>query len=763
MRTKKTQLATLCAGASGYAIAASLTLLAPSAAFAQAADETRGVELPEVVVTAQKREESLQKVPVSVTALGRDQVESLKIQSFNDLNGLAPNVTAVSSVSGSNPTVTIRGITGGNVEPGRDNGVALYLDGVYISRTTGAQFDIADIERIEVLRGPQGTLYGRNSTGGAINYITSPPKGEFYARQELSAGNLGNFRTKTRIDLPKMGAFSISGTFLHEERDGWVRNTEPRRVWNFSGLPGGHLKGDRRSVGRLGDRNTEAGLLAIRFAPESIPLVVDYKYDRTNAEYSNLAQQVLFDIALTTFPRSVPATTTRLNAVPMGFTTREKLKVFGHNLTATYDISEKVQIKSITGYRGFKDTYSNDVIGGGFENLSFGPGFSYFEPLGIVSYERDRSFSQELQISYRSTFVDAIGGVYYFKQNTRTVNPLFAFQFLNPPNLPAPLNTTDADNDNKSVAGFGQATFHLTEQLDVTGGLRYTKDTRESSAPLTPGVPDFRAKFTHTDWTVNATYRPTQAINLYAKAGTGYLTGGIFNQLAFKPEKLLQFEVGAKTDWLNRRLRVNVAAFHSKYDDLQASANNPNPPFLFQTFNVGKAEIQGFELEILALPIDELTLSANWGYNEFKYKEFVLPGLGDVADVANSRMYRPKQNLSLSADYRFPEFSNGMKPSVSVNARWRSDMSLYLLPAAFQVGSAGLAIDEFTNENSSWRVDARASLADIPVGGSKAKLSAWVRNAFDDRTIANATSVGGLITGQFPEPRTYGLDFSVEF
>ena len=756
----KLKLESLWAGASAPTIATCLALAAPGAAFAQA-----NVELPEIVVTAQKREESLQKVPVAVTALGRDQVETLKIQSFNDLNGLAPNVTSVNSVSGSNPTVTIRGITGGNVEPGRDNGVALYLDGVYISRTTGAQFDIADIERIEVLRGPQGTLYGRNSTGGAINYITAPPKGEFYARQEVGFGNLGQLRTKTRLDLPRIGDFSISATFLHDERNGYIRNTEAGRVWNFSGLPGGFNQGERRSVKRLGDRNTEAGLIAIRYAPDAIPLVVDYKYDRTHARYSNLGQQVLIDSILASpfFPRSVPATTTRLKALPMGFTTREHLKVFGHNLTATYDISDKVQIKSITGYRGFVNRYSNDVIGGGFENIAFGPGMNYFEPLGIVSYERDRSFSQEVQLSYRSDFIDAIGGVYYFKQHTRTVNPLFAFQFLNPPNLPVPLNTTDADNHNRSIAGFGQATIHLTEQLDVTGGVRYTEDKRESSAPLSPGVPDFKAKFSHTDWTANVTYRPSETLTIYAKAGTGYLTGGIFNQRAFEPEKLLQYEVGAKTDWFGRRLRVNVAAFHSKYDDLQSSANNPNPPFLFQTFNVGKAEIQGVELEVLALPVDGLTLSANWGYSEFKYKDFDLPGVGDVTDLANSRMYRPKQNLSLGAEYKFPAFSNGIEPSVSINARWHSDMSLYLLPATLALGPAGAAIDEFTNENSAWRVDARATLAQIPVAGQKAKVAAWVRNAFDDRTIANATSVGGLITGQFPEPRTYGLDFSVEF
>ncbi|HTH28832.1 MAG TPA: TonB-dependent receptor plug domain-containing protein, partial [Sphingobium sp.] len=422
--------------------------LLPSVGLAQGGNAsdpaTSQIGLQDIIVTAQKKEESLQMVPVAVTALDKGKLENLQVQNFNDLAGLAPNLTAVNSGSGSNPIVTLRGIVGGNVEPGRDNGVAMYLDGVYIPRTTGAQFDVADLERVEILRGPQGTLYGRNSTGGAINYITAAPKGKLYARQEVTVGNLGLLRTKTRIDLPKFGAFSVSGTFLHEERNGYVRNVEAGRVWDFSQLPGGFLNGTRRSVKRLGDRNAESLLASVRYAPESIPLTVDYKFDWTDAQYSNLPKQVLLDLA-TGFPRTIPATTTRLDAIAMGFTTPEHLKVFGHNLTITLDLSDEVQFKSITGYRGFTDQYSADVAGGGFENYSPAPGRSYHEVLGIVAHERDRSFSQEVQLSYRSDIIDAIAGLYYFKQHTRTLNPLFARQFLSPPNLPNPANVTDAD------------------------------------------------------------------------------------------------------------------------------------------------------------------------------------------------------------------------------------------------------------------------------------------------------------------------------
>ena len=771
----------LMAQASLRAVTAALALAAASPAMAQTApgtsandgaaaeDQTYGLQ--EIIVTAQKRAENLQTIPVAVTALDKTAIENLRVQSFNDLSGLAPNLTAVNSGSGSNPIVTLRGIVGGNVEPGKDNGVAMYLDGVYISRSTGAQFDVADLERVEVLRGPQGTLYGRNSTGGAINYITAGPKGEFYARQEVTVGNLGRLRTKTRLDLPKIGAFSVSGTFLHDERNGYVRNLEAGRVWNFSRLPGGFLDEDRTSVKRLGARNAEAALIAVRFAPEDAPVTVDYKFDWTRARYSNMPKQVLFDLA-TRLPRAVPATTERLDAIPMGMTTPEKLKVFGHNLTVTWDVTDNVQVKSITGYRGFIDEYSNDVAGGGFENYAPAPGRNYFEVIGIVTHERDRAFSQEVQVSYRSDRVDAIGGFYYFKQHTVTVNPLYVLQFLTPPNLPAPANNTDADNHNRSVAVFGQATVHVTPQLDVTGGVRGTRDTRRSSTTLTV-TPDFRGKFERVDWTANVTYRPTSAMTLYAKSGTGYLSGGVFNQLAFEPEKLLQHEIGAKTDWLDRRLRINVAAFRSRYEDLQLSANNPNPPFLFQTFNVGKARITGAELEVTALPIDELTLSANYGYAKLKYRQFVHPTFGDITDLANPRFYRPRANLNLAAEYRLPTLSNGIQPSINVTARWHSNMEMYFLPLGYRMVlsrfpaaqvAQGAAIDRFTADNAVWDIDARATLAQIPVGGAKAKVSAWVKNALDKRKIANAAIIlPGFVSGTFKEPRTYGLDVGVEF
>ncbi|HTH27951.1 MAG TPA: TonB-dependent receptor [Sphingobium sp.] len=731
----------------------------PGAANAQeaGAGEQQGVQ--DIIVTAQKREENLQDVPVSVTALTRSTLENLQVSSFNDIGGIAPNVTSVASTTGSGPTITIRGIVGANAQLGQDTGVAMYLDGVYLARTTGAAFDVADIERVEVLRGPQGTLYGRNATGGAVNYITSAPRGELYARQELSVGDLGLLRTKTRVDLPKFGAFSISLNFLHDERNGAIRNTAPGLRWDFTQVTQGRM-GRRVSANRLGSRNIEAGMVAVRYAPESIPLTVDYKFDRTDAIYSNLAQQVLLDpLGLVTPVFGV------LDAVPQGFTTPERLKVFGHSLTATLDLPGGFQVKSITGYRGYNTTLSNDVVGGGGEF----PGGT-FEPLGIAITERERTFSEELQLSYQSDQFDAIGGLYYFNQHTTNFNPVWFFGTLlteNAGGLPAPTFISEGDFHNKSMAAFGQVTYHVTPQLDVTGGLRYTKDERNKDSLLVSG-PEFEAKFNHVDWTANVTYRPDTNITLYAKAGSGYITGGINAAVpvAYQPEKLIQYEIGAKTEWFNRRLRANVSAFYSDYKDLQTSVIDPTTR-LFVTGNAGKARIIGAELEVLAVPVDNLTLTLNYGYSHFKYLEFFINDV-DVTDIAKSKLYRPRHNLNLGAEYKFAEWENGIQPSVNINARWHSDMDLYNIAAAdpSQLFDPvlGAQVDAFTSQNAVWDIDARVTLAQIPVDTARFRVSAWVRNLLDKRTITNATSVPGVrIAGQFHEPRTFGVDVGVEF
>ena len=553
------------------------------------------------------------------------------------------------------------------------------------------------------------------------------------------------------------------------------------RGWPGLGLfhySAGLNKGRHVSAKTLGARNVDAGRIAVRSAPQSLPLVIDYKFDRPIARYTNQPMQTVWDIATSAPPprglglkRKLPATFVRQNALPAGFTTPEKLSAFGHNLTIALDVSDSVQIKSITGLRGYTDEYSTENIGGGLEGAvnpfyPFVNGVSYFLPLGIAAHEKDRTFSQEVQLNYRSERVDAIAGVYYFTQHTRSLHPTYAFQFIKNPQgaLLPPALLTDADNHNRSIAGFAQVTFHATSQLDIAGGIRATKDKRRSETTQTV-TPKFSESFSHVDWTANVSYRPTDTVTLYAKAGSGYLSGGIFNLRQFKPETLIQYEIGAKTEWLDRRMRLNVSAFRSDYKDLQQSATDP-ATLLYQTFNVGKARVTGIEVELTALPVDSVTLTANYGYTDFKYRSFVLPREGDVTNIAQS-LFRPKHNLSLGAEVQLPEFGDGVKPSLSVSGRWRSNMDIGgVLPTSYFIGALGLPVEKFLRNNAMWMVDGRFNLADIPtgLGDGKMKVSAWVHNALNKRPIAQAVALGGVaVGGVFAEPRTYGLQLGVEF
>lgn len=742
----------LMAGASGLAL-----MVSHGTALAQDASEG-GLE--EIVVTAQKKQESLQDIPVAVTAITTDQLENLQVRSLTAISGLAPNVTQVASVSGSDPIITMRGIVGGNATNGTDTAVAMYIDGVYLARTTGSSFDVADIERVEVLRGPQGTLYGRSSTGGAVNFITSGPKGEFYARAEGTIGNFDRRRVKVRLDTPMVGNFSFTASYLHDEARGSVRNLNGGLTWDFSAA-NRFFKGKRKSVKTLGAYNTEAGFFAARYEAPSGGVTVDYKFDITSSDRANQAQQILVDY-VGVAPASL-VSLKRLKAVSMPMTTPERLRTFGHSLTVSADLAEGLTLKSITGYRGSKDSYTNDVAGSG----GAVPGVGAFGLTNIVAYEKTNGFSQEVQLNYVSSQIDVVGGINYFHERTTSTAPVYIFQFV-PLTLPnrttlQPLSDGDVTANNESIAAFLQATLHVTDQLDVTGGIRHTKDDRaadERGAFLGVARNDFAAKFSKTDWAANVTFRPTDDITLYAKASSGYLSGGVFAGFAFKPETVIQYEVGAKADLLDRRLRLNVAAFHTDYSDLQVASFYQVPGtanFAYYIKNVADADIDGFEVELTAMPVDGLTLSANYGYTKFDYIT-TPPGVINPS-------YRPKHSAAVNLNYQFPEFAGGIKPILDINARYTGDQ--FYLPAAGNSVPYALnpaLLDTLTN-NSAWVVDARFTLAEVPLAGSQAKFSLWSKNLFNNRDLANATDAtgGAIVNGQFRHPRTFGLDVGFEF
>ena len=306
------------------------------------------------MVTAQKREENLQSVPIAVTALGTDMLESFRVTDIQDLNGLAPNLVMIDQGVRSIPTITIRGISSGVSNNAVDPKVGMYLDGVYIGRSVGAIFDMAEIERVEVLRGPQGTLFGRNATGGAISMITSAPTGEFGLKQDVSAGSNDAFRARTNLNLPAWGALSVRLSYMHDEDGGTADNLIGGQRIDLR--PFDPDLGVLKYEDDLGSEDTDAFMLAARLAVND-ELTLDYKYDRTDSDtVGNPTQQLgitggalqplleLIDSLQPLYGGITNVSTDRLDDVAAA-TSVQPLEVFGHNLTVSWDITRRGELQ----------------------------------------------------------------------------------------------------------------------------------------------------------------------------------------------------------------------------------------------------------------------------------------------------------------------------------------------------------------------------------------------------------------------------------
>ena len=336
----------------------------PNMAAAQTSEEqgARSGGLGEIVVTAQRREESLQDVPVAVTALNSETLDNLRVTDVQRLTGLAPNLAITTQGIQSIPTISMRGINSGTSDNAVDPKIGIYLDGVYIGRSVGAIFDLADIERVEVLRGPQGTLFGRNATGGAISLITARPTGEFGVKAMASYGNQDSLRFRTTVNLPQMGPLALKFSYLHDESHGWMKNLAGGQTVDLSMREPSF--GTLTYADRLGARNIDAFQAAARldFGGD---FTADYRFDYTDSKTVGSPVQVLGHTgqlaALTQGVFGLQALTggiTNQGAKPLSrvanSTSVQPMTVEGHNLTLTWNASDSLTFKSITGYRKFK-------------------------------------------------------------------------------------------------------------------------------------------------------------------------------------------------------------------------------------------------------------------------------------------------------------------------------------------------------------------------------------------------------------------------
>jgi iron complex outermembrane receptor protein len=713
---------------------------------AAAPSDSDGATLQEVLVTAQKREQRLQEVPVAVTAIGEEQLHALDINNVMDLGSLAPNLQVQSSISNNTGLqISIRGAMQQNPALFWDPTVGLYVDGVYVGKNLGSVFDILDLQRIEVLRGPQGTLYGRNTLAGAVNLVTRPPSGEFRGQASVKLGNYDLRAASASLDLPRFGIASISIGARSEKRDGTTKTT-----------PGS-------AVRELDTRDATSARLAVNldFADS---FQAAYRLD-----FSDIDQVVAHSYLSRANPAVLPflqpyVTGVRAGTVGVDGATFERSKVQGHALTLTWDVNDSNTLKSISAYRKLEWDDLLDLDG---------------SPLPVAQTARDSeydTFSQELQLVGSAGRFHYVGGLYYFEDDGFTFNPQTFF-----------FGTANFDSrygfGTNAWAAYGQADFAATDALTLTAGLRYTREKRKTerylafndgTTPFFPLIPaGTRAEETFSDTTpvFIAAYRFSDAVNAYAKYSEGFKSGGFNGEanslsealVPFQPEKLQAYELGLKTSFANGRAIVNVAAFQNDTDDMQLSIFTAAGAASSIIRNAGKATTRGFEVEAMWAPSDALRLQAGYGYLDPEYDEFIDEGVNQAHNRAV--IHAPKHSFNVLADGRIARTAWGDVRAV-LDYSWTDDYYTY----PYQLASSGpdynplRAIAGDTMVRSYGLLNARLSLSGISIGNSKGEVALWSRNLTDEEHINNyidfGPSFGSLTDAYYLEPRTWGLELS---
>ena len=744
--------------------------LGPVSAQDASQDQNQAGGLDTIVVTAQKRTQNLQDVPIAVTAVSNDYIETRNVTSIESLSTLAPNLKVEQTPGNSTAAqISIRG--GVTINPALtwEPTVGIYVDGVYFGKTQGSVFDVADIERIEVLRGPQGTLYGRNTLAGAVNIVTAAPTGEFGGRLEGGYGNYNSYFAKASLDLPQLGPFKIRGSGLIRGRDGVIDVVDnPFPGVTTAGAP---------STDELDDRDIKSFMVSTT-ADLTDNLSIAYGYDYSNADQNPRFSQIvsvsdgnIFDPASPFyvgggpidgqyfgFPLDLYVSDDRLFEASVDGPVFERMKTRGHRLTLTLDLGD-LELKSITGRRKLDWDDALDLDG---------------SPLPLAHTQRlsdYKSFSEELQLTGELGRVNFVLGAYYFTDDGNTENPQFFFGGANRFDSQYAFETD-------AWAVFGQADFALTDRLTLTGGLRYTNEDKSierrltllgpPDIPLVPAGTSAEETFDNISPTAVLSYEAADAVNLYAKYSQGYKSGGFNGEAStidevtrpYLEEEVQSFEIGAKTRGFDGRLQLNAAAFWNEHKDMQLSVFTAQNAASSDIRNAGEARIAGFELEALAALSDCLTVGANYGYLDTEYKEFIEFGV----DVADNRAFphAPSHTFSANADW---EVIRGRLGRVNLLGDLFYTSSYFTFPYSLTQGDPLVAFNSEAEGRA--LVNARLVWRDIPVGETDFEVSLWAKNIFDREYVANfidfGAGFGGLTNGYFGDPRTYGFSIAATF
>lgn len=644
----------------GAATAAGLLFLVPGMLPAQetapsgAGQDAESTPIDTIVVTtARRREESLQDVPVAVSAFGEAALRDLQARALDGLQGAVPNTNIVQGRgSASSVNVFIRGVGQPDALQTFDPGVGIYVDDVYLSRIQGALFSMFDVERIEVLRGPQGTLYGKNTAGGAIKIITLNPGLEPRAEVEVTAGDFGRLETKLYAGGGLSDSMSASIAGLWSDSDGYVRDPDTGRKYNDDG-----------------SQALRAKLVTHAYDDFSVTLSADYTRQRNELTLGNpeapLTQFDLVTGVVVLRPVSADKYNYRTRTSFAGGEDQE-LDHWGVSAVVDWDLGTDWSLKSISAHRELETSFYIDIDASEFE-------------LGDVLVELDqKQTSQELQFHYDDGGnMQAIFGLYYLREKVPSHQEAYADDFLALAGTPLTfLRTVDDDLKNRSHAAFAHASWDFATDWSLGTGLRYTKEKKDyfrttstfSSFPALEGTFAFSESESWSAWTPSLTLQRSFSEQLmsYASASRGFKSGG-FNGRAnapgdvssFDPEFVWTYELGLKSNSADGRLFGNFAVFHSDYKDFQARVaeivdpDAPIPNFSFPVINAGKLRIQGAEFEGGARIGNGTRITTQIGYQDARYREFRDDRFGGADRSDDKVPFSPRWTARLAASHAF--------------------------------------------------------------------------------------------------------------
>ena len=692
-----------------------------TAGSALAADSV-GVE--EIVVTATKMGETrLQETPIAITAFTADQMNKTGVKEVRDLMAMTPNLNIAQNSSFAQ--IYIRGIGSNNVFAGSDPSSTIHIDGVYMARPTAYFFNFLDVERVEVLRGPQGTLYGRNSVGGTINVISRKPDNDLRVKLQGTVGNYDFYRGEGMISGPLIeDKLAASVAVMRSKRDGYLENIVPgikdidsEDVWTVRGQ--------------------------LRATPsEALEILLRADYTKDDGQVAGNVK------LLEPYAPFEDAILGDYRKVALGSEGYMERKNRGVSLEVNYDFSDAAKLTSLTAYR------KGTLISAGDTDAT--------SDLRLITswFEKQDQFSQEFNLSGRWDRLGYVFGLYYFEEEIdpnstgEGVNNFLAGIIANF----SPLVKTE------TWSAYGQATYDLTEKFSVTAGIRYTEEDKKfdqdftifSMAAGNPVVANimYEADDTYKAWTpkFGIEFKPVEDVMLYASATRGFKSGG-FNFASrnagqgFDPEYLWSYEAGIKSDLLDRRLRLNATGFYYDYTNLQVQSFLT--PGVIDITNAADAKVKGLEIEVLTRPVAGLEIGANLAHLDATYKNYPeAPITAGTFDASGNRLNSaPKWNYSLFGQY---DFSVGNAGDVFIRGEysWRSRQYFTVVNDDIQTqGSYELlnASIGFTTADERWQI------------------IAYGRNLTDEEYIVSSGSFTARPAGRVGEPRTYGLRVAFQY